>query len=142
MNKNTLKRIALAEKIVELRKLGYTNHQIIEQLNTSYMTVYNALKNEGLKPLRKNQVERTDRIDRIEELKNKGLSNVEIGEMMKIHPGTVSRLGSNLKAISEKKIRQEKIDKILELKSKGFSRKEVANMMNYEYKFVWRNWNK
>jgi DNA-binding CsgD family transcriptional regulator len=142
MNKNTIKRIALAEKIVELRRLGYTNHQIIEQLNTSYMTVYNALKNEGLKPLRKNQVEKTNRVQRIDTLRNEGLSNVQIGEIMNLHPGTVSRLSSNLKTISEKDIRQQKIDKILELKRKGFSRKEVANMLDFEYKFVWRHWHK
>ena len=142
MNKNTLKRLALAAKIVELRQLGYTNHQIIEQLNTSYMTVYNALKNEGLRPLRKNQVEKTNRVQKIEALRNEGLSNVQIAEIMNLHPGTVSRLGSNLKAISEKDIRQGKINKISELKKKGFTRKEVANMLDFEYKFVWRHWHK
>lgn len=142
MNKNTIKRIALAEKIVELRQLGYTNHQIIEQLNTSYMTVFNALKNAGLKPLRKNQVEKTNRIQQIENLRQKGLSNVQIGEKMGLHPGTVSRLSKNLKPTQNDDNRKKMIDLILEYKKKGFTRKEVANMLNYEYKFVWRHWNK
>lgn len=142
MNKNTIKRIALAEKIVELRKLGYTNHQIIEQLNTSYMPVFNALKNAGLKPLRKNQLDKTNRVQQIEYLRERGLSNVQIGEKMGLHPGTVSRLSKGLKPTQDKENRKKMIDSILEYKKKGFSRKEVANILECDYKFVWRYWNK
>lgn len=142
MNKNTIKRIALAEKIVELRQLGYTNHQIIEQLNTSYMTVFNALKNAGLKPLRKNQLDKTNRIQQIENLRSKGLSNVQIGEKMGLHPGTVSRLSKGLRPTQDKEDRGKMIDSILEYKKKGFSRKEVGKMLELPYYTVARYWNK
>lgn len=142
MNKNTIKRIALAEKIVELRQLGYTNQQIIEKLNTSYMPVFNALKNAGLKPLRKNQLDKTNRIEQIEKLRNRGLSNVQIGEKMGLHPVTVSRLSKDLKPTQENEERKKMIDSISEYKKKGFSRKEAAELLDCDYKFVWRYWNK
>lgn len=142
MNKKTLERLALAEKIVELRKLGYTNQEIMNELKTSYSTVFNALKSAGLKPIRKNQADKLKRTEKVNMLRSQGLTNAQISEKIGIHEFSVSRIADKSKYNKDTAIRQEKINKILELKKQGFTRKEVANMLDFEYKFVWRHWNK
>lgn len=138
MNKKTLERLALAEKIVELRRLGYTNPQIITELRTSYSTVYNALKSAELKPIKKNQYEKMNRIKKITELKEQGFSAPEIGEKLNLHPVTVNRLVKTsdianpdepvLKPQQIEKIKR--VEKIIELKKEGFSGTKIAKMLN------------
>lgn len=142
MNKKTIERLALAEKIVELRRLGYTNHEIMNELKTSYSTVFNALKSAGLKPIRKNQAAKLKRAEKVNIMRSQGLTNAKIAEKLGIHEFSVSRIADKSKHKEDLAIRQEKINKISELKKQGFSRKEVANMLDFEYKFVWRHWNK
>lgn len=138
MNKKTLERLALAEKIVELRRLGYTTPQIITELKTSYSTVYNAFKSAGLKPIKKNQYEKMNRIKKIAELKEQGFSAPQIGERLNLHPVTVNRLvktsdtaspdGPALKPQQIEKIKR--VEKIIELKKEGFSGAKIAKMLN------------
>lgn len=89
-NKNKVKE----DKVIELRSVGFTQKEISKELGCAISTVCDILKRNGIHTeVKKRKLDPYE----VKRLRDEGLSNVEISQMLNIHRFTVPRVLKKLK---------------------------------------------
>jgi len=121
------------ERVKSLRNQGFTNREIAEELDISQNTVAayasRYIKSGEVTPTKSAQ--KTDRKERIKQLRDKGLKNAEIAAELGISNGTVEQYASELVQRGEVFPRRagKKKEKVRQLRNEGRSNAEIARLL-------------